>query len=49
MNEKDLKILEQYDLQMEKIYRGRGSYLCEAVGNIYLSENIMCQKKKHVQ
>ena len=46
MNEKDLKILEQYDLQMEKIYRGRGSYLCEAVGNIYLFREYHVSEEK---
>lgn len=29
MNEKDLAILEQYDLQVKSTRRGRGSFLCE--------------------
>lgn len=39
MNEKDLKILEQYDLQIKNIHRGRGSYICETpTGPILLKE-----------
>lgn len=28
MNEKDLSVLEQYDLSVKEVYRGRGSYVC---------------------
>ena len=33
MNEKDLKILEQYDKQIVKTCRGRGSYICDAANH----------------
>lgn len=39
MNEKDLKILERYDLQIKNIYRGRGSYICETpIGPVLFKE-----------
>ena len=29
MNEKSLKVLEQYDIELISTRRGRGSYICE--------------------
>lgn len=46
MIEKDLKVLEQYNLQIEKTYRGRGSYLCESKGKIYLLKEYHVSEEK---
>lgn len=46
MNEKDLKILEKYDLIIDKIYRGRGSYMCESSGKIYLLKEYPVSEEK---
>lgn len=46
MNEKDLKILEKYELQTDKIYRGRGSYICESAGKTYLLKEYPVSEEK---
>ena len=46
MNEKDLKVLEQYSLNIDKTYRGRGSYLCESNGKVYLLKEYHVSEEK---
>lgn len=46
MNEKDLKILEKYDIEFDKIGRGRGSYLCESKGLTYLLKEYHVSEEK---
>lgn len=36
MNEKDLSLLEQYDIKVIRTYRGRGSFVCETEQGILL-------------
>lgn len=46
MNEKDLKILEKYDIEFEKTARGRGSYICESRGITYLLKEYSASEEK---
>lgn len=46
MNEKDLKILEQYELQVKNIYRGRGAYLCETEKGLFLLKEYQSSVQK---
>lgn len=46
MNERDLKILECYDMQFDRTIRGRGSYLCEAEGRTYLLKEYSASEER---
>ena len=46
MNEKSLKILEEYDLELFSARRGRGSYICEtSLGTKLLADYNGSEKK----
>ena len=46
MNEKSLKLLEQYDLELISARRGRGSYICEtSLGKKLLTDYTGSEKK----
>lgn len=46
MNEKSLKVLEQYDIQVNSTRRGRGSYICETnMGKKLLADYTGSEKK----
>lgn len=46
MNEKSLKVLEQYEIQVTATRRGRGSYICETnLGKKLLADYIGSEKK----
>ena len=46
MNEKSLKLLEQYDLELNSARRGRGSYICEtSLGKKLLTDYTGSEKK----
>ena len=46
MNEKSLKLLEQYDLELISARRGRGSYICEtSLGTKLLADYNGSEKK----
>ena len=46
MNEKSLKLLEQYDLELISARRGRGSYICEtSLGKKLLTDYTGSEKR----
>ena len=46
MNEKSLKVLEEYDLELISARRGRGSYICEtSLGTKILADYNGSEKK----
>ena len=46
MNEKSLKVLEEYDLELISARRGRGSYICEtSLGTKLLADYNGSEKK----